>query len=76
MAAVLRFDLTNDFNAGVVNVNAIGVFTVGPFPSGTTVTVTMEATNALCDVVLGAQTFTCPPANDLCANAIDVACNS
>ncbi|MBK6776172.1 MAG: hypothetical protein IPG74_10155 [Flavobacteriales bacterium] len=76
MVAAHRIDLTNDFDASVVTANAIGVFTVGPFPSGTTVTVTMEATNALCDVVLGAQTYTCPPANDLCANAIAVACNS
>ncbi|MBK8340477.1 MAG: proprotein convertase P-domain-containing protein [Flavobacteriales bacterium] len=69
-------DLTNDYDANVVTAGATGTWNVGPFPSGTTVTVTMEATNALCDVTLGAQTYTCPPPNDDCANAIAVACNS
>ncbi|MBK9076106.1 MAG: hypothetical protein IPL77_14235 [Flavobacteriales bacterium] len=62
-------DLTNDFDANVVTANATGIWTVGPFPSGTTVTVTLEATNALCDVTLTPQTYNCPPPNDLCANA-------
>ncbi|MBK7085824.1 MAG: T9SS type A sorting domain-containing protein [Flavobacteriales bacterium] len=69
-------DLTNDFDAGVVTAGAPGIWTVGPFPSGTTVTVTLEATNALCDVTLTPQSYNCPPPNDLCANAIAVNCNS
>ena len=69
-------DLTNDFDASVVTAGATGIWTVGPFPSGTTVTVTLEATNSLCDVTLTPQLYNCPPPNDQCANAIAVNCNS
>ncbi|MBK9175000.1 MAG: proprotein convertase P-domain-containing protein [Flavobacteriales bacterium] len=69
-------DLTNSFDANVVTANATGIWTVGPFPNGTSVTVTLEATNALCDVSLAQQLYNCPPPNDECANAIAVNCNS
>ncbi|HMQ77673.1 MAG TPA: T9SS type A sorting domain-containing protein [Flavobacteriales bacterium] len=69
-------DLSNDFNANVVTANAPGVWQVGPFPTGTTVTVTLEASNALCDVSLAPQTYNCPPPNDDCSGAIAVNCNS
>ncbi len=69
-------DLTNSHNGNVVTANATGVWQVGPFPSGTTVTVTLEHNNPACDVSLAPQSFTCPPPNDDCSGAIAVACNS
>ncbi|MBK7942046.1 MAG: proprotein convertase P-domain-containing protein [Flavobacteriales bacterium] len=69
-------DLTNSYDANVVTANATGVWQVGPFPTGTTVIVTLEASNPLCNVNLAPQTYNCPPPNDDCTGAIAVNCNS
>ncbi len=69
-------DLTNSLNGNVVTANATGVWQVGPFPSGSTVTVTLEHNNPSCDVNLAPQTYTCPPPNDDCSGAIAINCNS
>ncbi|MCC6576059.1 MAG: T9SS type A sorting domain-containing protein, partial [Flavobacteriales bacterium] len=69
-------DLTNSLNGNVVTANAAGVWQVGPFPSGSTVTVTLEHNNPSCDVNLAPQTYTCPPPNDACSGAITINCNS
>ncbi|WP_317128747.1 PPC domain-containing protein, partial [Winogradskyella algicola] len=54
-----------------------GTVVAGPYNSGDTVTLTVDATDDACDADLGEFTFTCPepaPANDLCADAEMVAC--
>jgi len=52
-------------------VTAIGVVNVGPFASGATVNLTvLHGTDATCNLPFGAITYSCPPANDDCANAI------
>ncbi|MCB0816181.1 MAG: T9SS type A sorting domain-containing protein [Flavobacteriales bacterium] len=54
-----------------------GVTQIGPYPSGTTVIITLVHDNDPgCDAVLPAESYICPPPNDDCVNAIPVACNS
>ncbi|GLB48777.1 hypothetical protein Y10_11450 [Neptunitalea sp. Y10] len=52
-------------------VAATGITTVGPFPFGTPVTLTMlHGTNATCDFSIGTYSYDmCPPANDDLCNA-------
>ena len=55
----------------------VGTVVAGPYNSGDTVTLTVDATDDACDASLGDFTFTCPlpaPDNDLCADATMVAC--
>ncbi|WP_426429819.1 T9SS type A sorting domain-containing protein [Winogradskyella sp. HB-48] len=55
----------------------VGTVTAGPYNSGDTVTLTVDATDDACDSSLGDFTFTCPipaPDNDDCANAEIIAC--
>ena len=68
-------DLTNSLNGNVVTANATGVWQVGPFPSGTAVTVTLEHNNAACNSTLATQNYYCPPANDECAGAVALTVN-
>ncbi|WP_396164339.1 GEVED domain-containing protein [Flavobacterium sp.] len=54
-------------------VSAIGVVNVGPFASGSSVTLTLlHGSDATCNLPLGSLSYSCPPANDDCANAISV----
>ena len=54
-------------------VSAIGVVNVGPFASGSSVTLTLlHGSDATCNLSLGSLSYTCPPSNDDCANAISV----
>lgn len=51
-------------------VSAIGVVNVGPFASGSSVTLTLlHGSDATCDLPLGSFNYACPPANDDCLNA-------
>ena len=55
----------------------VGTVVAGPYNSGDTVTLTVDATDDACDSSLGDFSFTCPepaPDNDLCADAEMVAC--
>jgi hypothetical protein len=53
-----------------IPVSAIGVVNVGPFASGSAVTLTLlHGSEASCNIPLGTFTYTCPPANDECATA-------
>jgi hypothetical protein len=53
--------------------SAIGVVNVGPFASGSSVTLTLlHGSDATCNLSLGSLSYTCPPSNDDCANAISV----
>ncbi|WCO01152.1 T9SS type A sorting domain-containing protein [Psychroserpens ponticola] len=47
----------------------------GPYPVGTTETLTLLHTDVSCDSSLGDFTYVCPPANDACANAIALTVN-
>lgn len=52
-------------------VSAIGVVNVGPFASGSSVTLTLlHGSDATCNLPLGSFNYACPPANDDCVNAI------
>lgn len=58
-------------------VTAIGVVNVGPFTSGSSVTLTfLHGTDSTCDLPLGTSTYTCPAANDNLCNAIPVTVNA
>lgn len=51
-------------------VTAIGVVNVGPFASGSSVTLTLlHGSDATCNLPLGLFNYSCPPSNDECANA-------
>jgi hypothetical protein len=71
-------DITTDFVGDTEPTSVgLGVTQIGPYPSGTTVVVTLVHDNGgACNLALSSVSFTCPPANDLCADAIAVNCNS
>lgn len=51
-------------------VTATGVVTVGPYASGSLVTLNLlHGSDSLCNLSLGDFIYTCPPTNDDCANA-------
>jgi hypothetical protein len=67
-------DITTDF-AGDTEPTGVGlgVAQIGPYPSGTTVVVTLVHDNGgICNLTLAGLTYNCPPANDACASAINV----
>ncbi|WKZ64869.1 MAG: T9SS type A sorting domain-containing protein [Flavobacteriales bacterium] len=67
-------DITTDFvgDAEPTSVG-LGVTQIGPYPSGTTVVVTLVHDNGgICNLTLTGLSYNCPPANDACANAINV----
>ncbi|NHM03822.1 T9SS-dependent choice-of-anchor J family protein [Flavobacterium celericrescens] len=58
-------------------VTALGVVNVGPFASGSSVTLTLlHGVDGTCNVPLGSSTYTCPAANDDLCNAIPVTVNA
>ncbi|WP_282042986.1 T9SS type A sorting domain-containing protein [Winogradskyella flava] len=62
------FDGTNS-----TPVAATGMITVGPYTTGTPVTITLQhGTDSACDVTLGTINDTCPPANDVFAGATPI----
>lgn len=69
--------ITNDAGvAATTGITALGVVTVGPFDQGTPVNLTLvHEQDGLCSVALGSFADTCPPLNDICSGAIDVACD-
>ncbi|NRB58674.1 MAG: T9SS type A sorting domain-containing protein, partial [Winogradskyella sp.] len=55
----------------------VGTVVAGPYNSGDTVSLSIDATDDACDSDLGDYTFTCPlpgPDNDECVNATMIAC--
>lgn len=70
-------DITSSINGLEEDNVGVGLYSVGPFPAGTPVTITVvhNGDNA-CNLTFGPLNVTCPPDNDLCANAIAVGCNS
>jgi hypothetical protein len=55
-------------------VSATGVVTVGPYASGSLVTLNLlHGSDSLCNLSLGDFIYTCPPTNDDCANATVIA---
>ncbi|WP_178988092.1 T9SS-dependent choice-of-anchor J family protein [Winogradskyella schleiferi] len=55
-------------------ITGTGVLQVGPYTDGSSVTLTVEHADVACNFSLGDFTYTCPPANDLFADAIVIAC--
>ncbi|WP_243471397.1 T9SS type A sorting domain-containing protein [Winogradskyella sp. MH6] len=51
-----------------------GTIVVGPYNSGDTVALSLDATDDACDASLGDFTFTCPPSNMDCATATMISC--
>lgn len=51
------------------SISGTGVLQVGPFTDGSSVTLTVEHSDAACNFSLGVFTFNCPPSNDDCENA-------
>ena len=63
-------------NGDVVAVDSgIGIYTAGPFPTGTAVSISRVGDNTDCDISSAPLLDGCPPANDDCANAIPVVCD-
>ncbi|SHE76617.1 Por secretion system C-terminal sorting domain-containing protein [Psychroflexus salarius] len=63
--------LTNDAGVASTDVTATGVVTVGPFPAGTPVNLTLEhESDTDCNVDLGSFADACPAVNDACTGAI------
>ncbi len=52
-----------------------GTYSIGPFASGTSHTLTLEHNDPVCIVVSPTQTYTCPPPNDDAANAVTLTVN-
>ena len=61
--------------ATTYTISGTGIITVGPYASGTSVTITVEHSDSTCDFDLGTYSSTCPPANDECDGAVAVACD-
>ncbi|MBK7944423.1 MAG: hypothetical protein IPJ85_03510 [Flavobacteriales bacterium] len=71
MGTASSYTITNNIDGSTVNVPGVGVYNAGPFTSGANVTVTLvHSDDVSCNAVLPAISYTCPPANDDCANAI------
>ncbi len=62
----------------ITNITTTGIQTLGPFPSGTTVNVVVEneANSSCTDNDNYTTPSSCPPANDLCANATSLPCGT
>ena len=55
-------------------ITGTGIVTVGPFTDGSSQDLVIVHSDTTCDLALGNFTYTCPPANDLCDDAIAVVC--
>ena len=71
-------DITTDFLGDTEPTSVgLGVTQIGPYPSGTSVIVTLvHDGGGSCNQVLSSISYTCPPVNDDCANALPLSCNS
>jgi len=73
-------DITDDQGSSSLTVNAVGTYSYGGYPDGTTVVITLTFSDANggntdCDLQSSAITLTCPPSNDDCPNAISLTVN-
>ena len=50
-------------------ISGTGITQVGPFTSGSSITLTIEHSDSACDYSLALISYTCPPANNDCVNA-------
>jgi len=67
-------EVTDGDASVLASITTTGVHNVGPFENGASVTLKLEhATDVLCNMPLGTFTYNCPPVNDTCATAIDLA---
>jgi subtilisin-like proprotein convertase family protein len=77
LGSAANVDITNSISGLSYDNVGVGLYSVGPFPVGTptSITVVHNGDNA-CNLSFGPFDATCPPDNDLCANAIPINCNS
>lgn len=54
----------------------LGTVTAGPYANGSTQTLTVEHSDSACEFTLDTFTYSCPPENDECANAIALTVNA
>ncbi|MBK8708280.1 MAG: T9SS type A sorting domain-containing protein [Flavobacteriales bacterium] len=60
-----------------INVGVTGTTNLTGFANGDDVDITVEHdSDPVCNLSFNNNTYVCPPANDLCANAIPVSCNT
>jgi subtilisin-like proprotein convertase family protein len=77
MGSAASYDITNSLNGSIVTAGSTGTYTVGPFPAGTPVDLTLNHdANAVCTATALGLVGLCPPDNDLCGDAIMISCNS
>ncbi|WP_282041349.1 leucine-rich repeat protein [Winogradskyella flava] len=63
--------ISNDAGIAATDVTTTGVVAIGPFNSGSTINISLDHdTDPICSANLGNFTFSCPPPNDDCTNAI------
>lgn len=67
----------SDGTTTLTNITATGIQTFGPYASGSSITIVLtNQQDGSCTLSSGSLSYTCPPANDECANAIVVNCGS
>lgn len=67
----------SDGTTTLSNITATGIQTFGPYASGSSVTIVLtNQQDGSCTLSSGSLSYTCPPANDECANAIAINCGS
>lgn len=70
-------DISNDQNANVQTISALGMITVGPFDFGEVILTLENPSDPTCDVdIIPVLVESCPPANDSCINAIPLTVSS
>ncbi|WP_452221021.1 T9SS type A sorting domain-containing protein [Lacinutrix salivirga] len=76
LGSATSVSISNDAGvAATTGITAIGMQTVGPFPAGTAVNLTLEHDqDAGCNVDLGSSLDGCPSSNDECTGALPIAC--
>ncbi|TXE17453.1 T9SS type A sorting domain-containing protein [Psychroserpens burtonensis] len=68
--------ITNTAGLPPTSVTATGIVTLVGFPTDTVFDITfVDDEDSGCDVTIAGLIFLCPPANDLCADAIPLACD-
>ena len=75
-SATISYSLNNNPQTPI-NVGVTGTTNLTGFVNGDDVDITVEHdSDPVCNLTFNNNTYTCPPANDLCANAIPVSCNT
>ncbi len=76
LGTATSIDVTDNQGSTAMTISAPGIVTMGPYANGTNVVLTLT-NNDDANCVVNSPNFTqaaCPPPNDLCANALPIAC--